>query len=81
MLAVLGLAIERLHPRATVPHVLTLLAAFVITVAAAQWLYVLLERPLLRLLHTRRLVAPAAGRTYKPAAEADIKALARDAVV
>lgn len=81
MLAVIGLGMERLHPRATVPHALALLAAFTISVAAAQWLYVLLERPLLRLLHTRRFRAPAAERPWKPAAEADIKALAHDAVV
>ena len=80
ILAVVGLAIERIGPRPLVPHVVALVSVFAIATVAGLWLYDLLERPLLRAFHTRQFSRPVAEKTWQPPAEGDITSLAGDVV-
>jgi exopolysaccharide production protein ExoZ len=53
ILSIVGLALAEVLPSSLFTHVLALVAVFGIMIAAALWLYEILERPLLRVFHTR----------------------------
>jgi peptidoglycan/LPS O-acetylase OafA/YrhL len=59
VLSVIGLAIERVFPASLPFHLLGLAFVFAAAVVSGVVLYELIERPLLRAFHTRRLGAGA----------------------